>query len=168
MNRLLLIIGAWLACVLPATAANPSFQVFFGTNGIVIRTNGNVVQVDGGMITNGASAVFITTNLFVVNNTYTSNLFATNIFVDQFYVSNIYTTNIFVDQSITTSNFFSTNITVENISITTNLVTQQIITTNIFVISRWWLATCMSQTFSPTPSSARTSCGPTTTDGAAD
>lgn len=141
-------------------AATPSFADFFGTNGILIRTNGNKVQVDGQFLTNGASAVYFTTNLIVYENTYTSNLFATNItveninitsnlfvnntfatniFVEQnIFTTNLYATNIFVDQELITSNFttinnYSSNIITTNISINQTLVTSNIYTTNIFV-----------------------------------
>ena len=82
MKRLLLIIPI-LLLALGAFAANPPYEAFLGTNGIIIRSNppNGKILVDGAFITNGGSAVFVTTNLFVVNNTYTSNLFTTNIFV---------------------------------------------------------------------------------------
>lgn len=109
-----------LALCFSAPAANPPYEAFLGTNGIVIRSNppSGKILVDGAFITNGASAVFVTTNLFVVNNTYTSNLFVTN---------------IFVDQSIITSNFFTVNNFSSNITVTNIFVNQVTVTSNLFV-----------------------------------
>jgi len=134
MKRLLLVLFALLMAI-GAFAANPPYTAFIGTNGILIRSNVGIgkILVDGGGITNGSSPVFVTTNLFVVNNTYTSNLFTTNIFVNQTLVtSNVFTTNLTV-QSITVfqtlfaisnifvSNIYVTNIVVNNINVNSNL-----------------------------------------------
>jgi len=134
MKRLLLILLPFLLAF-GAFAANPPYTAFIGTNGIIIRSNVGIgkILVDGGGITNGSSPVFVTTNLFVVNNTYTSNLFTTNIFVNQTLVtSNVFTTNLTV-QSITVfqtlfaisnifvSNIYVTNIVVNNINVNSNL-----------------------------------------------
>jgi hypothetical protein len=134
MKRLLIILLP-LLLAFGAFAANPPYTAFIGTNGIIIRSNVGIgkILVDGGGITNGSSPVFVTTNLFVVNNTYTSNLFTTNIFVNQTLVtSNVFTTNLTV-QSITVfqtlfaisnifvSNIYVTNIVVNNINVNSNL-----------------------------------------------
>lgn len=50
-------------------AANPAFQDFYGTNGIVIRTNGNKVQVDGSALASTNNAV-VFTNLVHTNVTW--------------------------------------------------------------------------------------------------
>lgn len=153
-----LILFLLLLLPLMSWGANPAFQDFYGTNGILIRTNGNKVQIDGSMLTNGGSAVYFTTNLFA-QNIYVTNLFATNIitenltvtsnlFVSVEYVtnlfsvfqftSNLYVTNIVVDQFISTSNFYtinnySSNIVTTNIFVNQTLVTSNIYVTNLFV-----------------------------------
>jgi len=161
MKRLLLILPI-LLLALGAFAANPPYEAFLGTNGIVIRSNPPIgkILVDGAFITNGGSPVFVTTNLFVVNNTYTSNLFTTNIFVNQtlvtsnifatnitvnnLFVTNVFATNInvqnitvnqtlFVISNIFVSNIYATNITVNNLNVTSNLFVTNLFSTNIFV-----------------------------------
>lgn len=52
MKRLLFVVASCLMAI-SSYAANPSFMDFFGTNGIVIRTNGNKVQVDGAALVGG-------------------------------------------------------------------------------------------------------------------
>jgi hypothetical protein len=59
---LLLLLG------LGARAANPAFTDFFGTNGVVISTNGNKVRIDGFNLTNGL-AVSAGSTLWLTQNT---------------------------------------------------------------------------------------------------
>jgi len=165
MKRLLSPILPTICLVLLAVsafAANPPYEAFLGTNGIIIRSNppNGKILVDGSFITNGGSPVFVTTNLFVVNNTYTSNLFTTNIFVNQtlvtsnifatnitvnnLFVTNIFATNInvqnitvnqtlFAISNIFVSNLYATNIIVNNLNVTSNLFVTNLFATNIFV-----------------------------------
>jgi len=136
-----------LLLAVSAFAANPPYEAFLGTNGIIIRSNppNGKILVDGAFITNGGSAVFVTTNLFVVNNTYTSNLFTTNLFVNQTLVtSNLFVTNLtvqnitvlqtlFAISNIFVSNLYATNIVVNNLNVTSNLFVTNLFSTNIFV-----------------------------------
>lgn len=77
--KLLLSVFALLVSALGIHAANPAFQDFFGTNGIIIQTNGNKVQVRAAttVVTNilGSGSVLVTSNNL---GTYTVLGLATN------------------------------------------------------------------------------------------
>lgn len=77
--KLLLSVFALLVSALGIQAANPAFQDFFGTNGIIIQTNGNKVQVRAAttVVTNilGSGSVLVTSNNL---GTYTVLGLATN------------------------------------------------------------------------------------------
>src|SRR6266542_1233823 len=112
-------------------AANPAFTAFKGTNGILVSSNvtSGVVLIDGIRLTNGASSVYYTTNLFV-NNEYVSNIVVTNINVNQTLItSNTFTTNLFVSNFETVSNIITTNLTVNNNEYVSNIY----VTSNLFV-----------------------------------
>ena len=118
MKRLVLVLFLFLMAI-GAFAANPPYTAFIGTNGILIRSNVGIgkILVDGGGITNGSSPVFVTTNLFVVNNTFSSNIFVTNLTVQSITVLQ----TLFAISNIFVSNIFVTNIVVNNINVNSNL-----------------------------------------------
>lgn len=64
-----------ICCTSLLQAANPAFTDFYGTNGIIIRTNGNKVQVDGAALasTNSIANANIWTNSLGIVRTVTNN-----------------------------------------------------------------------------------------------
>ncbi len=128
MNQTFLrLLGLFLLLGFCAQAASPTYSAFRGKNGILITTNvlANTVDVDGSQLTNGAQAVFVTTNLFVQNNlTVISNAF----------INTEYVTNLTVITNFT-QYLFTTNLVTQNISVTSNAYFNQTITTNLTILN---------------------------------
>jgi len=130
MKRLLLVLFL-LLLAFGAYAANPPYTAFIGTNGILVRSNvaTGKILIDGGGITNGSSSVFVTTNLFVVNTTTTSNLFVTNLTAQTITVLGTIANRVLILPTTAglgwfngTNQWYSTNLTANVAVLLTNLL----------------------------------------------